>query len=49
MKYLIFPLVNWVMGAIVIGIFAIVCIVMALVVYNLATGDKKTEKNQREN
>lgn len=41
MKNLILPLVNWGMGAIIIGIFAVVCIVMVVVIYNLANGDKK--------
>lgn len=35
------PLVNWGMGTIIIGVFAIVCIVMSLVIYNLANSDKK--------
>ncbi|MFC4635007.1 hypothetical protein ACFO3O_13885 [Dokdonia ponticola] len=43
MKNLILPLVNWGMGAIIIGVFAIVCIVMIVVIYNLANSDK--EKN----
>lgn len=42
MKNLIFPLVNWSMGAIIIGVFAIVCIVMVVVIYNLANSDKKS-------
>ena len=40
----IIPLVNWGMGTIIIGVFALVCIVMAAVVYNLINSDKK--KNQ---
>ncbi|WP_452598261.1 hypothetical protein [Pontimicrobium sp. MEBiC01747] len=35
------PLVNWGMGSIIIGVFALVCIVMALVIYNMANADKK--------
>ncbi|MGB0980576.1 MAG: hypothetical protein ACPGUH_00620 [Winogradskyella sp.] len=42
MKTMILPLVNWGMGIVIIGVFAIVCIVMALVVYNLANSEKKT-------
>ena len=43
MKNLILPLVNWGMGAVIIGIFAVVCIVMVVVVYNLASSDKKKD------
>ncbi|WP_299210547.1 hypothetical protein [uncultured Dokdonia sp.] len=46
MKNLILPLVNWGMGAIIIGIFAVVCIVMVAVVYHLANSDKKGDKSQ---
>lgn len=45
MKNLILPLVNWAMGAIIIGVFAIVCVVMVVVIYHLAKSDKK--KNDR--
>ena len=41
MKTMILPLVNWGMGTIIIGVFAVVCIVMTLVVYNLANSEKK--------
>ena len=34
------PLVNWGMGSILIGVFALVCIVMALVIYNMANNKK---------
>jgi ABC-type transport system involved in cytochrome bd biosynthesis fused ATPase/permease subunit len=37
----IIPLVNWGMGAILIGVFAVVCVVMVLVIYNMANSDKK--------
>ncbi|WP_165605863.1 hypothetical protein [Flavivirga aquatica] len=41
MKNLIIPLVNWGIGTIFIGVFALVCVVLALVVYNMANSDKK--------
>nr|WP_169933504.1 hypothetical protein [Nonlabens sp. Ci31] len=37
----IIPLVNWAMGAILIGVFAVVCVVIILVVYNMVKADKK--------
>lgn len=42
------PLVNWGMGALLIAVFAVVCIVMVLIVYNLASNDKKANKGQNE-
>lgn len=48
MKNLILPLVNWAMGAIIIGVFVIVCIVMVVVIYNLANGDKKENNTLRK-
>lgn len=41
--------VDWGMGTLIIGIFAIVCIVMALVVYNLANSGKKDNKKENNN
>jgi hypothetical protein len=43
MNSIIIPLVDWGMGSILIGVFAVVCIVIALVVYNLANSDKKDD------
>lgn len=43
------PLVNWGMGSIIIGVFALVCIVMALVIYNMANANKKEEDSEKEN
>lgn len=37
----ILPLVNWGMGAIIIGVFAVVCIAMVLIIYNMVNSDKK--------
>jgi hypothetical protein len=48
MKNLILHLVNWGMGAILITLFAVVCIVMVLIVYNLASNDKKANEGQNE-
>jgi cell division protein FtsX len=40
----ILPLVNWGMGAIIIGVFAVVCIAMVLIIYNMVNSDKKNTK-----
>jgi len=40
----IFPLVNWGMGTLIIGIFALVCIVLSLVVYSLISSGKKKDE-----
>ena len=37
-------LVNWGMGAAIIGVFAVVCIVLVLVVLNLMNSDKKKKE-----
>lgn len=39
----ILPLVNWGMGAIIIGVFAVVCIAMIWIVYSMVNSDKKKE------
>ncbi|WP_201739395.1 hypothetical protein [Dokdonia sinensis] len=44
MNLLFLPLVNWGMGAAIIGVFAIVCIVMVAIVMNLIKGDKSEEQ-----
>ena len=41
MENILIPLVNWGMGALLIGVFALVCIALVLVVYSLANNDKK--------
>lgn len=43
MKSLTLPLVDWGMGAALIGFFAVVCIGLVLVVYSLAKGDKSVD------
>lgn len=35
------PLVNWGMGTIIIGVFALVCIVLTAIVMNMVKGNKK--------
>ena len=40
------PLVNWGMGTVIIVFFAVVCVVLALVVYNLANSDKKAPEKE---
>ncbi len=50
MKILMLPLVNWGMGVAIIGVFALVCIVLTLIVINMVKSDKKakTETDQDE-
>jgi len=38
------PLVDWGMGAALIGVFGVVCLILVLVVYSLMKGDKKKEE-----
>lgn len=38
MNSLFLPLVNWGLGTIIIGVFAVVCIVLIAVIYNLSRG-----------
>jgi hypothetical protein len=40
------PLVDWGMGTVLIGVFAVVCVVLVLVILNLMNSDKK--KNEGE-
>lgn len=47
MNTFLFPLVNWVMGTVLIGIFALICIVTVAVIYNLSQG-KSAEKQIEE-
>ena len=37
------PLVNWGMGSILIGVFALVCIIIAIIVYNMANSNNKKD------
>ena len=43
MKSLIIPLVDWGMGAVLIGVFALVCITLTLIVFSMANSDKKKD------
>lgn len=45
MKALFLPLVDWGMGTFVIGVFAVVCIILILVVYNLSQSTEKTNED----
>ncbi|MGJ8667267.1 MAG: hypothetical protein ACSHW7_12935 [Patiriisocius sp.] len=49
MNSLFLPLVNWGIGTVIIGVFAVVCIVIVLVVYSLANGDKKKDGDSESN
>ena len=44
MKDLILLLANWSIGTIIIGVFAIVCIVMIAIVYSLTNSGKKKQQ-----
>tara|TARA_R100000935_G_scaffold15425_2_gene30842 strand:+ start:60508 stop:60684 length:177 start_codon:yes stop_codon:yes gene_type:complete len=48
MNSLFLPLVNWGLGTILIGVFAIVCIVLVAVIYNLTRSNQniKNERNE---
>ena len=46
MNTLLLPLVNWGLGTILIGVFAVVCIVLIAVIYKLV---HSSEKNKKEN
>ena len=37
-------LVNWGMGAAIIGVFAVVCMVLMLIVFNMMNSDKKKKE-----
>ena len=37
-------LVNWGMGAAIIGVFAVVCVVLVLIVINMMNSDKKKKE-----
>ena len=44
MKSIFLPLVNWEMGTLLIVVFAIVCIVLVGIIYNMTqSGQKNTE------
>ena len=37
-------LVNWGMGAAIIGVFAVVCVVLVLIVFNMMNSDKQKKE-----
>ena len=39
------PLVNWGMGSTIIGVFALVCVILVVVVYNMVTSDSEKKEN----
>ncbi len=39
------PLVNWGMGSAIIGVFALVCVILVVVVYNMVTSDSEKKEN----
>lgn len=43
MNLLFLPLVNWGLGTIIIGVFALVCIILVVVIYNLSRGTNKAK------
>ena len=45
MKLVTLPLVDWTMGIVVIGVFALVCIAMVLIVMNMM--QSKSGKDQQ--
>ena len=57
MNALFLPLVNWGLGTLIIGVFAVVCIVLIAVIYNLSRekttimtdADKELDKNDTNN
>jgi len=44
----VLPLVNWGMGTIIIGVFALVCIALTAIVMRMVKGDKRN-KDSTEN
>lgn len=48
MEHFLILLVDWGMGAMLIGIFAAVCIALVLIVLNMIKGDSKDSKTDGE-
>lgn len=46
MKQLTVVLVNWGMGAAILGIFAVVCIVISVVIYSMVQSEKRSRKKE---
>jgi len=49
MKNFFLPLVNWGMGTFIIGVFAVVCVVLVLVIYNLTRGKDNVKDDSLDN
>ncbi len=43
----ILPLVNWGMGVAIISVFALVCVVLSVLVYNMANSDSLSSINTK--
>lgn len=41
------PLVDWTMGAILIGVFALVCIALVAIVMNMMKSDTKKQEDTK--
>lgn len=48
MKTLFLPLVDWGMGSFLIGVFAVVCIILILVVYSLSRSTERAKDDITE-
>lgn len=48
MKTMFLPLVNWGMGTIMIGVFAVVCVVLVAVIYNLTRSTQKVNDDNNK-
>ena len=48
MKNLLLLLVDWGMGAMLIGVFAVVCIAMVLVVYGMSRNGKSVTNGEED-
>jgi len=48
MKTMFLPLVNWGMGTIIIGVFAVVCVVLVAVIYNLTRSTQKVNDDNNK-
>ena len=49
MKYVVnIPLVNWEMGSVIISVFALVCVILVVVVYNMVNSDSKKESDKND-
>lgn len=49
MKAIILPLVDWGMGTIIIGVFALVCVILTAIVIGMLNSGKKKNKTNEPN